>query len=158
MMRDKNQRGSASQYFVAAELCRRGFPASITMGNTSHVDILCSNAACSRFVHVQVKTFVPKERGMSCHVGRKAELDYGSHFFWVLCGLPLEKDASPIFYIVPSAVMAKNVAATHAKWLATPGRKGQEHSKENEMRVVEIRSKPGEFGWDLDLPGDFRTS
>ncbi len=32
---------------------------TVTLGNTPNTDILCSNLAGARFVHVQVKTFIP---------------------------------------------------------------------------------------------------
>ena len=40
--KDKSSRGNASQFFVAGELCRRGWVAVVTMGNTPNTDILCS--------------------------------------------------------------------------------------------------------------------
>ena len=56
---DKNYRGNASQFFIAGELCRRGYSAVVTLGNTPNTDILCSNLEGTKFVHIQVKTFVP---------------------------------------------------------------------------------------------------
>jgi hypothetical protein len=41
--RDKFSRGNASQFFIAGELCRRGYSAVVTLGNTPDIDILCSN-------------------------------------------------------------------------------------------------------------------
>jgi hypothetical protein len=55
----KNSRGSAAQFFVAGELCRRNLVAVVTMGNTPNTDILCSNIEGTKFVHIQVKTYVP---------------------------------------------------------------------------------------------------
>ena len=71
---DKSTRGNASQFFVAGELCRRGWVAVVTLGNTPNTDILCSNTAGTKFVHVQVKTFVPGNRTVS--VGMKAENNF----------------------------------------------------------------------------------
>jgi len=34
MERDKTCRGNASQFYVAGELCRRGYSAMVTLGNT----------------------------------------------------------------------------------------------------------------------------
>jgi hypothetical protein len=31
---DKSSRGNASQFFIAGELCRRGYSAVVTLGNT----------------------------------------------------------------------------------------------------------------------------
>lgn len=39
----KTFRGNASQFYIAGELCRRGYSAVVTLGNTPNVDILCSN-------------------------------------------------------------------------------------------------------------------
>ncbi len=68
-LRDKTSRGNASQFFIAGELCRRGYSAVVTLGNTPNVDILCSNQKGTRFAHIQVKTFVPGNR--TCSVDRQ---------------------------------------------------------------------------------------
>jgi len=69
MATDKTFRANASQFFVAGELCRRGFNAVITLGNAANTDILCSNVAGTKFVHIQVKTYVPGNK--TCSVGQK---------------------------------------------------------------------------------------
>src|SRR5579859_1882307 len=126
MERDKSYRGNASQFFVAGELCRRGYAAVVTLGNTPHTDILCSNRAGTKFVHIQVKTFVPGNK--TCSVGEKAERPYGQAFFWVLAGIPLVHDGAQFeYYVVPAADMAHNVARCHQTWLNTPGKAGQQH-------------------------------
>lgn len=145
----KQLRGFSSQFFVAGELSRRGVVAVVTNGNCPNTDILCSNVEGDRFVHVQVKTFVPGRRP-TCHVGPKAERDFGESFFWVLSGIPLPGDDQAFaYYVVPAKDMAANVGASHQVWLDTPGKKGQAHSAENKMRVV--RLPPGKClnGWDL---------
>ena len=98
--KEKSSRGNASQFFVAGELCRRGYSAVVTLGNTPNTDILCSNMAGTKFVHIQVKTFVPGNR--TCSVGVKAERDFGHNFFWVLGGIP-QPNSTAVFeyYIVP---------------------------------------------------------
>jgi hypothetical protein len=86
MHRDKSARGNSSQFFVAGELCRRGYAAVVTLGNTPNTDVLCSNREGTKFVHIQVKTFVPGTK--TCSVGLKAEKNFGPAFFWVLAGIP----------------------------------------------------------------------
>ena len=44
--------GVAGEYFVAAELSRRGYIASITLRNTRGVDILAINADATRSVSI----------------------------------------------------------------------------------------------------------
>ena len=121
-IRDKSSRGNASQFFIAGELCRRGYSAVVTLGNTPNVDILCSNQEGTRFAHIQVKTFVPGNR--TCSVGIKATRNVGPTFFWVLGGIPLPGSDRPFeYYVIPSEVMAKNVSEAHELWLSTPGKK-----------------------------------
>ena len=155
--KEKSSRGNASQFFVAGELCRRGYPAVVTLGNTPNTDILCSNMAGTKFVHIQVKTFVPGNR--TCSVGRKAERDFGRNFFWVLGGIPKPNTAAGFeYYVIPASVMAKHVSEEYRLWLKTPGVKGQKH-KESSVRTVHLppyKSKYSDFDiskyqnhWDL---------
>jgi hypothetical protein len=48
--------GVSGEYFIAAELSRQGYIASITLKNTRGIDILVTNAAAKRSVAIQVKT------------------------------------------------------------------------------------------------------
>lgn len=145
--RDKTSRGNASQFFVAGELCRRGYSAVVTLGNTPNVDVLCSDREGTRFVHVQVKTFVPGRR--TCSVGTKAERDFGPTFFWVLAGIPVpNSERSFEYYIIPSKVMAENVSQGHKLWLSKRGARGQAH-KDNRIRVVHLPPGKSFTGWDI---------
>lgn len=133
---EKTLRGNASQFFVAGELCRRGFVAVVTMGNTPNTDILCSNVKGTKFVHIQVKTFQPGNS--TCSVGRKSETDYGRNFIWVLCGLPTVGDltAPPEFFIIPSGIMAKEVTRAHQAWLSGKPAKGKKRNDTGFRTVV----------------------
>ena len=94
--KNKNARGSAAQFFVAGELCRREFVAVVTMGNTPNTDVLCSNIKGTKFVHIQVKTFPPGNR--TCSVGRKATINYGKKFIWILAGIPKKGETKNFEY------------------------------------------------------------
>ncbi|HET8917244.1 MAG TPA: hypothetical protein VFN58_04295 [Candidatus Binatia bacterium] len=48
--------GVAGEYFVAAELSRRGHIASISLRNTRGIDIIATNKAASRSITIQCKT------------------------------------------------------------------------------------------------------
>ena len=147
MANDKSTRANASQFFVAGELCRRGYLAVVTMGNTPNTDILCSNIDGTRFVHIQVKTFVPG--GRTCSVGLKAEKDFGENFFWVLGGIPEpESGADFLYYVIPSAIMASEIKRAHRAWLDHPGIKGQAHN-DNKIRTVFLPPFKSITGWDI---------
>lgn len=148
MAENKNARGSSAQFFVAGELCRRNLVAVVTMGNTPNTDILCSNTEGTKFVHIQVKTFVPGIR--SVMVGKKAEKDFGKSFIWVLAGIPKsESEDDFLYYIVPSSVMAKNVIEQTQIWLNTPGRNGRAH-KPSDARSIFLPPKENLNGWNLE--------
>jgi hypothetical protein len=147
--KNKNHRGSASQFFVAGELCRRGYVAVVTMGNTPNTDILCSNEEGTKFVHIQVKTYVPGIR--TVQVGRKSEKDFGENFIWVLGGIPHadSKDGFE-FYIIPSKEIAKNVMESYKIWMNTPGQKGQQRN-DNKIRTIQLPPLSCLNGWNIEI-------
>ncbi|MCC6904439.1 MAG: hypothetical protein IT326_01255 [Anaerolineae bacterium] len=148
MQKEKSTRGNAGQFFVAGELCRRGYIAAVTLGNSPNTDILCSNTEGTKAVHIQVKSFVPGNR--TCSVGRKAEKPYTEDFFWVLAGIP-ERDSNSqfVYYVIPADVMARNVHEIHHRWLEEPGRDGRAHV-DNKVRAVTLPPYVAPYtNWDI---------
>ena len=144
---DKSSRGNASQFFIAGELCRRGYTAVVTLGNSPNTDILCSNIEGTRFVHIQVKTFMPGNR--TCSVGMKSTKNFGDNFFWILGGIPMPGSAKPFeYYVIPDAIMAKNVEYAHKQWMAAVGIKGQKHN-ESKISTVHLPPYKSVSGWDI---------
>ena len=93
--------------------------AVVTMGNTPNTDILCSNKEGTKFVHIQVKTFVPGNT--TCSVGIKAERNYGKNFIWVFGGIPHVNQDRPFeYYVITSSVVAENVSRDHRLWMSSP--------------------------------------
>ena len=138
------QTGIAGEYFVAAELSRRGFVASLTLRNTRGIDILASNADATKSVGIQVKTCQGSRADWM--MNRKAEADLAQNLFYVFVCLPVT--GQPTFYVVPRSDVAKYVRESHQQWLATPGRKGQPH-RDTDMR--RFKDPDGKFKdrWDL---------
>ena len=139
---NKIAQGNAAQLLVASELNRRGWSAAVTLGNTPHVDVLCSNQNGTRFAFVQVRSFHIKNK--SCAVGKKAENPYGDNFFWVIVGLSDDEEQKDVFYIVPANVMSQKVRESHRQWLNTPGEKGQQH-KDTSLRKVHVGKSKFEY-------------
>lgn len=149
-MNDKSTRGNASQFFVAGELCRRGLIAVVTMGNTPNTDILCSNSEGTKFVHIQVKTFVPGNATVV--VGRRSERNYGEKFIWVLAGIPLPKsDTDFVYYIIPSSEVASNVRQASELWLSEPNAKSGGERKDSGVRTIHLPPKVSYSGWDIAI-------
>lgn len=137
--------GVAGEYFVAAELSRMGYIASITLRNTKGLDILVSNENASRQVGIQVKTNQDTKRAWM--LNKKAENYFADNLFYVFVNLK-EKEERPDFYIVPSQIVAEQIKKTHRDWLDTPGRQGQPH-KDTSIRT--FRDEAGEYleRWEL---------
>lgn len=116
--------GVAGEYFVAAELSRRGYIASISLRNTRSIDILATNQDGSRSITIQCKTGKGNRRKWI--LNDKAEsFESPKHFYvFVSLGDPTER---PRFHIVPSKVVAERTQKGHREWLKTPGKKGQPH-------------------------------
>jgi hypothetical protein len=116
--------GVAGEYFVAAELSRRGYIASISLRNTRGIDILATNQDGSRSITIQCKTNQKADRKWLLNE-KSEEFVSKDHFYvFVALGQPTDR---PRFHIVPSKVVAERTKKGHRKWLDTPGRKGQKH-------------------------------
>jgi len=137
--------GVAGEYFVAAELSRRGFIASISLRNTRGIDILATNQAGSRSVTIQCKTSQSRCRGWV--LNEKCEAFVSGTHFYAFVSLGNAGDR-PRFHIVPSRVVAKRVKESHREWLATPGRRGQQHNATT-MRLFSDESDEYLERWDL---------
>jgi hypothetical protein len=137
--------GVAGEYFVAGELSRHGFIASITLRNTKGIDILVSNSSASQQIAIQVKT----NQGAKPEwvLNKKAENFYADNLFYVFVNLKGQEEW-PDFYIVPSKVVANYVRNSHQQWLETPGKKGQAH-KDNPMRKFRDSERQYLNRWDL---------
>jgi hypothetical protein len=138
------QSGIAGEYFVAAELSRRGYLAAVTIKNTKGVDILASNRDATKSVGIQVKT--NQARKPEWMLNKKIEGVDSTNLFFVF--VLLNQLDQPQYYVVPFAEAARYASENHKQWLATPGKKGQPH---NENSIRWFRDKDGDYlgRWDL---------
>jgi hypothetical protein len=146
-MKKSNQilTGVSGEYFVAAELSRRGYIASITLRNTKGVDILCSDDNAIKTVGIQVKSNSHSRRGWL--LNEKAENYYADNLFYVFVNLH-DQERQPDFFIVPSRIVAKDVKSDHEKWIKTPGKYGKMHNATS-MRMWGDEKEKYLSRWDL---------
>jgi hypothetical protein len=138
------QTGVAGEYFVAAELTRRGYVASLTLRNTRGIDILASNRDATKSVGIQVKTCQGSKAEWL--MNKKAEEDLAENLFYVFVCLPALEP--PVFYIVPRGEVANYVRDSHKTWLSTPGRGGR-HRLDNDLRLFKDSDGAYSNRWDL---------
>jgi len=137
--------GVAGEYFVAAELSRRGYIASISLRNTRGIDILATNAKASRSVTIQCKTTRLKNKVWM--LNKKCEHFVSDNHFYVLVSLRGISDL-PNFHIVPSKQVAKVTKRSHRKWLVKLRRDGGER-KNNSLRLFPDRDDKYLGKWNL---------
>lgn len=70
--------GNSGEYFVAAELERRGYTAAVPMSNTKDFDILAINRETKQQIAIQVKTTQYKHKKWM--LNKKAEICKGSKY------------------------------------------------------------------------------
>ncbi len=114
--------GVTGEYFVAAELSKRGYIASITLRNTKGMDILCSNESATKTVGIQVKTNRGSKRDWI--LNQKAEDYFADNLFYAFVNLH-DNERSPEYFIVPSKTAALFVKEGHASWLSSLGKNGR---------------------------------
>ncbi len=124
--------GNCGEYFVAAELERRGFTAAVPMSNTKDFDILAINRETNKQIAIQVKTTRFKQKSWTLSKKNEDITDDNVFYFFV----SLNELENPEYHIVPSCEVAESIRQSHQQWLDTPGKKGQKHN-DNPMRKFE---------------------
>jgi len=137
--------GVAGEYFVAAELSRRGYIASISLRNTRGIDVLATNQDGSHSITIQCKTNQTTARKWL--LNQKSEDFVSANHFYVFVALGKMTDR-PRFHVVPSQVVAERTKRGHRKWLETPGKKGQKH-RDTPMRQFADLADEFLERWDL---------
>lgn len=126
--------GIAGEYYVAAELSRRGFLAAITLRNSDGVDILASNLKGNQF-SVQVKTTQNKFKWV---LNIKVENENSENKYFVFVNMPANLNEHPKYRIIKSTELATHVRNSHAYWLSVDGKNGRKH-KDSTTRQYDDR-------------------
>jgi hypothetical protein len=137
--------GVAGEYFVAAELSRRGYIASISLRNTRGIDILATNHDGSRSITIQCKTSQKTQKKWV--LNEKSEDFVSDKHFYVFVSLG-KVGERPRYHVVPSRAVADQLKADHAKWLSTPGKGGRQHV-DNPVRVFNDKHDEYLERWEL---------
>lgn len=109
----------AGQYFVAAEISRRGGYAVVTPGNRQGIDILANDVDHKRFIGIQVKTKNHQGRWVtSTRDGQPRETPVDETTFWVMVDLSADP---PEYYVVPAWSLQNTIHTDFQKYLAKHG-------------------------------------
>lgn len=140
--------GAAGEYYVAAELSRFGWAASITPRGVQRSDVLAQHLETQTVVAIQVKT---ARAGTNFRLTEKLELPASAENEWIALVALREATSRAEYYIVPRNVVAAFIYVDHRVWLATPGKAGQRH-RDNPQRNIDTSDVAAyRDRWDLLL-------
>lgn len=132
---DKNGRiGVAGEYFVMAELTRRGYVASPTSKNTKAIDLLVSDKNGKQLAAIQVK-ICDNPKQQKWKMSKSVEQNDEANLYYVFVNM--NGGAEPSYYVVPSRYVAYRVWQDYDEWINTPGKQGQKRN-ETSMRTFEF--------------------
>lgn len=124
--------GATGEFFVAAEISKRGAIATLTLKNTPSIDVLATNAKKGTFANIQVKTRgIDNNQGwkLSKTVDNKSKI---KNHFYVFVNLKENNELNE-YYIIPHNEYANFSTKKHQRWLKGTDRNGNPH-KDNPVR------------------------
>lgn len=145
--------GNAGEYYVMAELLKRGIISALAPRNAPGFDILATNP--EKTVRIRVKTkseqfdvwqYMAKKDGEIFRFLQEKE------DFTILVHLA-DNVIEMRYFVVPTKVINAWLIEDFEEWLRTPGRGGRMHSKENKKRNLPYHLHEKELisyenGWD----------
>ena len=117
----------AGEFFVAAELHRRGVTAAVTYGNAKQADVVAFSEANGKVVVVEVKTTSQKQWVVGGHVPAPSGRP------WVFVYLPTKHGEGPCYYVLTQKELHDVLAPIDAEYFR----------KYKEKHGKEYGDKPG---------------
>jgi hypothetical protein len=139
--------GNAGEFFVLAELTRRGWTAALTARNNRAYDILAKRE--DEFAAIRVKTKTSAFTLFQWNAKPNGDIflemtQEGD--FCVLVDIPEEASQSPSYYVVPTPIIDKWLKDDFHMWVTTPGVKGQARDAENKRRLFYVDDDATKLG------------
>jgi hypothetical protein len=143
------QVGRAGEYFVVAELNKRGAFAVPFAGNMPKIDLIACNSDESRTVYIQVKT---KRGGKTWHssiIGSQATLEkLDESYFWVFVDLG-NLDENPRFWVVPDWWLKNDIYTAHLAYLQRHGGQRASNPDSTHHAIAEERLEEWRGRWEI---------
>lgn len=129
--------GAAGEHFVMYRLLSLGHFAALTPTGAEGVDILLSDAEGGHLAAIQVKT-AGSRVSVGWQMNAKHERLRSPRLFYCFVDPGEQIPPSPSCWIVPSAVVAEHVYATHRAWLAGAPKRGSSR-QDSPKRTLHLR-------------------
>lgn len=132
--------------FLINELIRNGYEPSLKpkIGNKSR-EIEIKRKSDNKIITIQLRT--KRDSNPAWVLNEKEEKLSSPIYFYTFVNLD-ENTGNPLFYIVPSGVIAKYCKNDHEEWFNKPGKNGQQH---NNSTVRKFYDPEGSYlnAWNL---------
>lgn len=138
---NRNQQAArAGEYYIAAEINRRGANAVTLTGNAPQIDVLAWDNTGKRRINIQVKTRRAGSWPTSIREGRVSEEPDDESTFWIFVDL---SGPRPGYFVVPDWWIRNDIASSHSEYLNKHGgvRPGNPDSLHHGIRLDRI------LGW-----------
>jgi hypothetical protein len=127
---------AAGEYFVLARLSFMGKIAAHAPRGVPNADIVVSSVDGDTLCAVQVKARSGHGGDAGWHMSKKHEEIKSPRLFYAFVDFGSDFASMPTTYVVPSGIVAQVIRDMHQAWLATPGRKGQQHNDSDFRRFM----------------------
>lgn len=139
----------AGEYFVAAELNRRGAFAVTFAGNMPKIDLMACNQDQSRTVHIQLKTKRGGKNWQTSIIGcQPMNPPKDETVFWVFVDLG-KLNTSPRYWIGPDWRIRDNIYQAHKDYLGRHGGKRPRTQDSTHHSIDESRLQEWRDRWDI---------
>jgi hypothetical protein len=125
--------GAAAEHYVMCQLLRRDMIAALAPAGVPDADIIVSNRLGSALAAVQVKARRDIGRDGGWHMKAKHEQIERDLLFYCFVDFGRNLTDAPKCWVLPSALVAEVLTASHQAWLSQPGKGGRPH-KDHDMR------------------------
>lgn len=126
--------GNAGEYYVVAELLKRGWIAALAPRNAPNFDILATKMG--KTIRIRVKTKSEEYKIWQWTVKKNGDIFRdvtNEDDFTVLVNLTRDHKQMD-YFILPTVLLDSWLVRDFQEWLATPGKQGRPHSPENKKR------------------------
>ena len=126
--------GNAGEYYVVAELLKRGIIAALAPRNAPAFDILAMQG--NKTIQIRVKTKSEEYDIWQWSVKKDGTIFRGitnTNDYTILVNLTDDHHQMD-YFIVPTSLLASWLDQDYQTWLRTPGKKGQPHNPTNPKR------------------------
>ena len=144
----KQNIGNAGEFYLASILSAKNFVVTVTLGRNEGYDLLAVNPK-GKAVKISVKARNMKDI-KRFPINSRCENISSDDLFYAFVRLN-EFQKEPDFWIVPSKIVCNVIKNSHAKWMATPNKKGGKHNDGDLRNFWLIQDKHYPKNWDKTL-------